>query len=116
MGGVAGLRPAGESTGRRADVVPGTRGRKSASPRFIDAVDRHARARGWSVRHDEPYAGGFTTQHYGRPGDRVHAVQLELSRYLYLDEETLRPLATFSNVRAWCRDLVASLGSLAQTA
>ena len=112
---VPGVRSSSESNARRADVVPGTRGRKSASSRFIDAVDRHARARGWSVRHDEPYAGGFTTQHYGRPGDRVHAVQLELSRYLYLDEETLRPLPSIYEVRTWCRELVASLGELAST-
>lgn len=41
----------------RADVVPGTRGRRSAHGRFIDAVESHAVSRGWSVRHDDPYAG-----------------------------------------------------------
>jgi N-formylglutamate amidohydrolase len=97
----------------RADVVPGTRGRRSAAPRFIDAVERLATARGWSVRHDEPYAGGFTTQHYGRPADGVHVVQVELARRLYLDEGTLRPGPAFGQVRVWCRSLVAELGRLA---
>jgi len=100
----------------RADVVPGTRGRKSADPKFIDAVEAHARASGWSVRHDNPYAGGFTTQRYGRPGDRVHAVQVELSRRLYLDEGSLRPLPTFPRVQAWCRGLVERIGALATSA
>jgi N-formylglutamate amidohydrolase len=94
---------------RRADVVPGTRGRRSAGTQFIDAVESHARRHGWTVRHDDPYAGGYTTQHYGRPGDRVHAVQVELARRLYLDEGSLRPLSTFDAVRAWCRGLVAAL-------
>jgi N-formylglutamate amidohydrolase len=97
----------------RADVVPGSRGRKSAAACFIDAVESHALGCGWTVRHDEPYAGGFTTQHYGRPTEGVHAVQVELARRLYLDEDTLQPLPGFDVVRAWCRGLVARLGQIA---
>jgi N-formylglutamate deformylase len=106
-------RATGGPSRPRADVVPGTRGRRSAAARFIDAVETLATARGWSVRHDEPYAGGFTTQHYGRPADGVHVVQVELARRLYLDEGTLRPAPSFGNVRAWCRSLVAELVRLA---
>jgi N-formylglutamate amidohydrolase len=109
-------RSPGGSSRPRADVVPGTRGRRSAAPRFIDAVESLATARGWSVRHDEPYAGGFTTQHYGRPSEGVHVVQVELARRLYLDEATLRPAPGFGQVRAWCRSLVAELGRLGRLA
>ncbi len=106
-----GRSTAGAPGAARADVVPGTRGRTTAAPRFIDAVEEHARAEGWSVRHDEPYAGGFSTQHYGRPTEGFHAVQVELSRRLYLDETTLRPRPTaFDAVRGWCHRLVVSLG------
>jgi N-formylglutamate deformylase len=99
----------------RADVVPGTRGRRSAAPSLIDAVEEHAVGQGWSVRHDDPYAGGFTTQHYGRPVDGVHVIQIELARRLYLDEATLRPGSGFPAVRAWCRELVGKLGRLSRT-
>jgi len=102
-----------ESVRSRADVVPGTRGRRSAAGRFIDAVEEHAVGQGWTVRHDDPYAGGFTTQHYGRPADGVHAVQVELSRRLYVDETTLRPLQSFGAVRDWCSLLVSKLGAVA---
>jgi N-formylglutamate deformylase len=98
----------------RADVVPGSRGRRSAAGHYIDAVELHAVTQGWSVRHDDPYAGGYTTQHYGRPADRVHVVQIELARRLYLDEEALRPLSSFGAVRAWCRALVAKMGQMAK--
>lgn len=94
----------------RADVVPGTRGRTSASPAFIEVVDRHARAAGLSVAHDDPYQGGFTTQHYGRPDLHVHVVQVELARRLYMDEATLQKNAGFEGQRAWCSELVARLG------
>ncbi len=102
-------RDAREGARHRADVVPGTRGRRSASARFIDGTEACAVDQGWSVRHDDPYAGGFTTQHYGRPADRVHVLQVELARRLYLDETTLRPLPSFGSVRDWCRRLVARL-------
>jgi N-formylglutamate amidohydrolase len=109
----SGLREA-RAIRTRADVVPGTRGRRSADARFIDAVEEHALAKGWTVRHDDPYAGGFTTQHYGRPLDGVHVVQVELARRLYLDEATLRPGAAFGAVRGWCRDLVGRLAQCAE--
>jgi N-formylglutamate amidohydrolase len=62
------------------------------------------------VRHDVPYSGGFTTQHYGRPSSHVHVVQLELSRRLYMDEQTLTPLpVAFAELRAQCAELVREL-------
>lgn len=97
----------------RADVVPGTRSRTSADARFIDALEALARARDWTVRHDDPYAGGYTTQHYGRPAKGTHVVQVELSRRLYLDERTLRALPALASVRGWCRQLVARFGQIA---
>jgi len=103
----------GELGPARADVVPGTRGRTSADARFIDVVEEFAGAKGWSVRHDDPYRGGFTTTHYGRPNDRIHAVQVELARRLYMDEERLALHTRSDDVRAWCRTLVAKLGELA---
>jgi len=97
----------------RADVVPGSRGRTSAAPKYIDAVDAHARARGWTVAHDQPYKGGFTTQHYGSPAKNVHVVQVELARRLYMDEASFRRTpGAFEDVRAWCRHLARTLGQL----
>jgi N-formylglutamate amidohydrolase len=96
----------------RADIVPGTRGRTTAALALIDRVDRLADDFGFRVRHDEPYRGGFTTGHYGRPQDGIHAVQIELARRLYMDERTLaqRP-AEFARLREFCRKLVASLSA-----
>lgn len=104
------------STGRevpRADVVPGTRGRTSAASAVIDLVDRHARSSGLSVRHDEPYRGGYSTQHYGAPALGVHAVQIELARRLYMDEPRLQRSAEgVQRMRRFYRELVGQLGAL----
>ncbi len=97
----------------RADVVPGTRGRTSAHPRVIEAVESVARERGRSLEHDRPYRGGWATSHYGRPAARCHAIQVELARRLYLDEETLeRDADGLLATRELCRTFVARLSSL----
>lgn len=101
----------GDPQAVRADVVPGTRGRTSASPAFIDCVDAHARAAGLTVAHDDPYQGGYTTQHYGRPDLKVHVVQVELARRLYMDEPTLTKHAGFDRIHAWCTGLARALGA-----
>jgi N-formylglutamate amidohydrolase len=98
---------------RRADVVPGTRGRTSASAQVIDLVDAHFRAAGLSVQHDEPYKGGFTTEHYGRPRAGWHAIQIELNRALYVNEDTCEPKATeFAKLQALLDALVDKLCAL----
>lgn len=101
---------------RRADVVPGTRGRTSCDARVVDLVDAHFRAAGLSVEHDTPYRGGFTTQHYGRPADGVHAVQIELNRALYVNEANAEPLdPDFGRLQATLDALVIELGQLKLT-
>jgi N-formylglutamate amidohydrolase len=100
----------------RADIVPGTRGRTSAAPPFIDALDTWAQAAGYSVRHDDPYRGGYTTQTYGNPSADVHVLQLEIARRLYMNETTLERLdVRFQTLRAQCTDLAARLGRVAVT-
>jgi N-formylglutamate amidohydrolase len=97
----------------RADVVPGTRGRSTTAAPVIALVEELSAAAGFRLRHDEPYRGGFTTAHYGRPRDGVHAIQIELARRLYMDERTLaRKPAEFAQLRGFCRGLVEALGKL----
>jgi N-formylglutamate amidohydrolase len=91
-------------------VVPGSRGRTSACAEVIDLPATLAAERGWSAEHDVPYRGGFTTGHYGQPGQGVHAVQVELNRRLYLDEEALtKKPGGFESTREYCSELVRRL-------
>ena len=80
---------------------------------MIDLVDAHFRAAGLSVRHDDPYRGGYATGHYGRPGEGLHAIQIELNRALYVDETTIRPKPTeMERLRSLLRALLQQLGRL----
>jgi len=87
--GRAGHRDPGHA---RAAVVPGDRGGQSCSPALLAEVVRHFRAEGLEVRPNDPYKGGYITAHHGRPGDGVHAIQIELRRDLYLDEDRFVPV------------------------
>jgi N-formylglutamate deformylase len=98
---------------RRADVVPGTQGRTTADERVIDLVDAHFRDAGLSVRHDDPYKGGYATTHYGRPERGVHAIQIELNRALYVNEDTFtKRRGDFEQLQGLLDALVSKLGQL----
>lgn len=106
-------RTRGDARPPRADVVPGTRGRTTASPAVIDTLDAVLRNAGLRVVHDDPYRGGHTTFRLGAPGNGVHVVQLELNRALYMDERTLEidPVG-FARVRAVLCQLFEALGDV----
>jgi N-formylglutamate amidohydrolase len=98
----------------RADIVPGSRGRTTAAPEVIAVPEELAAPRGWTVIHDDPYKGGFSTGNYGKPADHVHALQVEIARRLYMDERALVKKANdFAIAREYSRALVARLGTLA---
>lgn len=68
---------------------------------------------GWTLRHDDPYRGGFSTAHYGRPAEGVHAIQIEIARRLYMDEQTLAKSPNgFAQTQRFCNELVGRLGRL----
>lgn len=97
----------------RADIVPGSRGRTTAAPEVIDCVDRVARQARFSVKHDDPYKGGFSTGHYGKPADRVHAIQIEIARRLYMNEDALTLTEGAAAVTRFATSVTAELGKLA---
>jgi N-formylglutamate deformylase len=51
------------------------------------------------VARNTPYAGGHTTVLYGRPASGCHALQIEVNRALYLDEDRIVKKAAFDLVR-----------------
>ncbi len=97
---------------KRADIVPGSRGRTTATAAVIDAVENLALKAGWSVTHDDPYRGGFATLHYGQPDHGWHALQIEISRARYMDEASLLRHAGFDTARDLCNTIVSALAAL----
>jgi N-formylglutamate amidohydrolase len=64
---------------------------------------------GWRVGLNQPYAGGYSTQLWGRPGEGFHAIQIEINRALYLNEQTLEPTPDFKRTRAALTRIITTL-------
>lgn len=73
----------------RPDIVLGDRFGASCEPAVVETAERILRDLDLTVRRNEPYAGAYTTAHYGQPGKRVHALQIEVNRRLYMNEATV---------------------------
>ncbi len=86
----------GIGTSPRPDFVIGDRFGASCDPRLTRFTRDVLQALGYDVQLNRPYAGGFITEHYGRPSRRTHALQIEINRGLYLDETQLAPTAGFA--------------------
>jgi len=97
--------------GDGCDVVLGDRFGAACSSAVTGLVERELAAMGYRVARNTPYAGGFTTEHYGRPGRKVHALQIELSRALYFDETTLELTPGFERLERDLGRLFETLGS-----
>jgi N-formylglutamate deformylase len=93
----------------RAEVVPGDRMGQSCAPALSRLVLDHFRARGFDVAPNDPYRGGYTIARHGRPEEGVHAIQIELRRDLYMDEDTQDRPEQREKVRAALADLLRRL-------
>lgn len=94
------------------DVVLGDRYGTTCAPILADLAEMVFAGAGLRVARNRPYAGGFCTRTYGRPQHGVHALQIELSRHLYMNEVTLEKNEGFGAIRQLVDRLVATLTSL----
>ncbi len=83
------------SGARRPDFVLGDRFGASCDSRLTRFTRDVLTGLGYDVQLNRPYAGGYITEHYGRPSRRAHALQIEINRGLYLEEATMSPTAGF---------------------
>jgi N-formylglutamate amidohydrolase len=81
--------PSTLADGGPLDIVLGDRFGTSAAGWIVDALESALLERGYRVRRNKPYAGGFITEHYGSPASARHAVQIEINRALYMDERRI---------------------------
>lgn len=97
-----------------ADIVLGDCHGVACAPEILEAARRFLAERGFIVAINAPYAGGFTTGHYGRPRDRRHALQIEINRALYMNERSYRPKPHFARLARELAELVERLGWVVQ--
>lgn len=94
---------------RGPDVVLGDRHGSSCTAELTRRLRAAFEALGWRVALNHPYAGGWTTQTWGRPEEGFHAVQIELNRALYFDEAARRPGPGWSRTAKGVARVIAGL-------
>lgn len=94
---------------RGCDFVLGDRFGAACAGAVTAAAQRELEAMGYSVARNAPYAGGHTTEFYGRPTERTHALQIEINRALYLNERALKRHGGFDRLARDLERLVQAL-------
>ena len=95
------------ATGAR--VVVGDRFGRSAGDRFAARALAVAAATGHRAGLNAPYAGAHILDRHGRPGEGIHALQIELDRSLYLDARLDRPGPGLAATATLVTRLIAAL-------
>jgi N-formylglutamate amidohydrolase len=96
---------------KACDMVLGDRFGAACAGLVTHRVEQELEAMGYKVARNTPYAGGYTTEHYGRPARRTHALQIEINRALYLDEARLTPTEGFTRLKADLERLTTTLAA-----
>ena len=107
---------------KRSDFTLGDLHGKGCAGEFTAFVAETLRDLGYSVSINDPYAGTYIVERYGRPGEGRHTLQVEINRALYMDLATLEPgpgmpvlrrsIAAFSaRLAAWANEHSGMPGS-----
>ena len=94
------------------DVVLGDRYGTTCAPVLMEIAETIFTGAGLRVTRNRPYAGGYCTRTYGKPMHGVHAMQIEISRHLYMNEATLEKNEGFEPMRRVIERLVLALVGL----
>jgi N-formylglutamate amidohydrolase len=109
--------PMADQGGGRPDFVLGDRFGTSCGGELIRLAASELKALGYVVALNKPYAGGYITEHYGRPHKGQHVLQIEINRALYMDETSFEKSAGFERLRgdleAMVRVLISGVPGLA---
>lgn len=97
--------------GDRPDFVLGDRFGTSCSAELTRLAANHLKGLGYKVALNKPYAGGYITEHYGRPHKGRHALQIEINRALYMDETTFEKSAGFPRLNGNLETMVRAIAA-----
>ena len=78
------------------DLILGDNDEKSAEKEIIEIALKNLKAGKYGANHNSPFKGGHITRYFGKPEKNVHALQLEMSKTNYMEDDEL----TFSEARA----------------
>lgn len=97
---------------RRPDVVIGDRYGASASEAIVCQIEEIFRAQGLHVLRNMPFAGAYIAKTYGRISANQHAIQIEIDRSLYMNEQMIRPNGNFNAFRTMMQAVTGQIADI----
>jgi N-formylglutamate deformylase len=73
--------------GKFPDLVLGDVDGSSAFFALTDATLEVLRSSAYTVQHNHPFKGGYLTRRFGNPTEGINALQLEMTKVNYMDDE-----------------------------
>lgn len=97
------------------DLILGSADETAAAPALIQQALRQLGSGRYSLQHNSPFKGGYITRHFGQPAAGQHALQLEMSKDVYMDdaEQHYAPERA-EQIRAVLRQTLQTLGQQLQ--
>ncbi len=103
------LASAPKVRGKRPDVILGDRFGAACDYQIMEQTADAFSEQGFVVARNAPFAGGHITQFYGRPSRNVHAIQIEIDRSIYMNEQSVTPSLAFGHVKTRLGKVIATL-------
>jgi len=94
------------------EIVVGDRFGMSSDPEFTNLIVSLLKQQGFRVAKNTPFAGAFITKHHGKIKQRTHAIQLEIDRSLYMDEERISLNSGFEKLKSQLFPALIQIASL----
>ncbi len=69
------------------DLILGDVDGSSSSPVLIKTVLNTLKTGGYSINHNHPFKGGYITRHFGKPEENQYALQLEMTKVNYMNDD-----------------------------
>lgn len=96
----------------RPEVVLGDRFGAAADGEIVERIETVFLNAGLRVSRNAPFAGAYIVQNYGRPSYRQHALQIEIDRALYMNEQHIRPNGNFRAFQKLMTQVVCELTNI----
>lgn len=68
------------------NLILGNADGTSASPGLIESVLSIFEYSAYTITHNHPFKGGNITRSFGKPAENQHALQLEMTKVMYMDD------------------------------
>lgn len=98
----------------RPEVVLGDRFGAAAHGDIVERIETIFLEAGLKVSRNTPFAGAYITQAYGHPSRGRHAVQVEIDRGLYMNEQHIRPNGNFDSFSKLMARIVEQIAQIGQ--